>query len=126
MRENEFHLLKRTAWFSCPFVVLTANAPATQAPSTTATRPAVPTVTRRRVAMGAKHTAAPAPSSAEVTIAPGAPSTFRAGISSRHPAPAPSRSTAYTALTLAVRREIAIEIAAPPVKNGSAESTYIS
>ena len=49
---------------------------------------------------------------------------FSAGISSRHPAPAPSRSAAYTALMFALSREIAIEIVAPPAKNGIADRRY--
>src|SRR6185436_12473603 len=93
MRENEFHLLNRTGWFSCPFVVLTPKSG----------RPA-----------------------AAATMAPGAPRMLSAGISSRHPAPAPSRSAAYTALTLALSREIAIDTAAPPAKNGSADKRYMT
>ena len=32
MRENEFHLLKSTGWFSCPFVVLTSKPPVAAVP----------------------------------------------------------------------------------------------
>ena len=80
------------------------------------------TAVRAIVLVGEKRSAATPPSTAASSTTPGAPKRFISGSSRRHPDAAPIKSAAYTMFTCFLRRVIASEITAPPVKKGSAAS----
>ena len=111
MRENEFHLLKSTRSPLCPFVSRTSKGAALES----CTAAGTPATSAAAIAMRARRpgacssTAAIAAVSDATSTAPGAPTVFSSGISSRQPAAAPMRSAAYTTLTPVAKRVIASE-----------------
>src|SRR6516225_9722156 len=126
MRENEFHLLNRTAWFSWPFVVLTSKN-GFSAATTTAAAHSAASLPERRAPGAEKACAAPMPPASPAnSTAFGAPIRFNVGINRRQPDAAPRRSAAYTALTRLLSLEMAIEMTAPPAKKGIAETRYVT